>query len=117
MDHTVELRSWQGLPAVSYEGSIPFTRSIHNQLVLNVCSKSAANNRVHAPYLATTRADSSRRNAMKAEARIEGGIELKTVQVIFTSTMSKNPTDRFRLRHRNKMRMMIFTGKRTILGR
>jgi hypothetical protein len=54
---------------------------------------------------------------MKAEARIEGGIELKTVQVTFTSAMSNNPTESFKLRHRNKMRMMIFTGKRTILGR
>jgi len=55
--------------------------------------------------------------------RNEGGnknrrrIELKTVQVTFTSTMSNNPTESFKLRHRNKMRMMIFTGKRTILGR
>jgi hypothetical protein len=74
-------------------------------------------NNLHTAYLATAPADSSRRNAMKAETRIEGGIELKTVQVTFTSTMSNNPTESFKLRHRNKMRMMIFTGKRTILGR
>ena len=30
---------------------------------------------------------------------------------LFTSTMSKNPTERFELRHRNKTRMAVFTGK------
>jgi hypothetical protein len=30
---------------------------------------------------------------------------------LFTSTMSKNPTERFKLRHRNKTRMAVFTGK------
>src|ERR1017187_8956026 len=29
----------------------------------------------------------------------------------FTSTMSQNPTERFKLRHRNKTRMAVFTGK------
>jgi hypothetical protein len=30
---------------------------------------------------------------------------------LFTSTMSKNPTERFKLRHRNKTRKAVFTGK------
>src|ERR1035437_7381033 len=29
----------------------------------------------------------------------------------FTSTMSQNPTERFKLRHRNRTRMAVFTGK------
>jgi hypothetical protein len=37
-------------------------------------------------------------------------IELKRC-TLFTSTMSKNPTERFKLRHRNKTRMTVFTGK------
>jgi hypothetical protein len=30
---------------------------------------------------------------------------------LFASTLSKNPTERFKLRHRNKTRMAVFTGK------
>jgi hypothetical protein len=30
---------------------------------------------------------------------------------LFTSTMSKNPTERFKLRQRNKTHMAVFTGK------
>jgi hypothetical protein len=46
--------------------------------------------------------------APKQEAKAR--IELKRCK-LFTSTVSKNPTARFKLRHRNKTRMAIFTGK------
>ncbi|HEX7469160.1 MAG TPA: hypothetical protein VF437_00265 [Verrucomicrobiae bacterium] len=37
-------------------------------------------------------------------------IELKRCK-LFASTMSKNPTERFKLRHSNKTRLAVFTGK------
>jgi hypothetical protein len=46
--------------------------------------------------------------APKQEAKAR--IELKRCK-LFASTMSKNPTERFKLRHRNKTRMAVFTGK------
>ena len=41
---------------------------------------------------------------------MKAGIELKR-RKLFTSTMSKNPTARLRLRHRNKTCQAVFTGK------
>jgi hypothetical protein len=46
--------------------------------------------------------------APKQEAKAR--IELKRCR-LFTSTMSKNPTERFKLRHRNITRLAVFTGK------
>jgi hypothetical protein len=46
--------------------------------------------------------------APKQEAKAR--IEPKRCK-LFTSAMSRNPTGRFKLRHRNKMRLAVFTGK------